>query len=237
MEQTPATLPGSRVAATILFARRPADADTAWVHRSLAALAARFRDARVRLFVADVDAEGGGPALPGAASFDVLVLIERQRMPWLAPSQPESARRDEALAWLAGARGYRGQGREILARSAPARPAERSPGLVFAATAVRAPSLSRDAFDAHWRDRHGPLALRHHVGMSAYEQIPIECALTARAPELDGLALLHFASAEDFRLRFHGSEAGRAAIGADTRSFLDLARCEAVLMGEYGVRG
>jgi len=221
--------------ATLLLARRPADADAAWLHRSLAALAQRFRDARVRLFVADVDRSSLGPRVPPAASFDAAVLVERAKAGWPAPPRPDAARAD-ALAWLAGARGYRVDVRRLLDDGRVARPAERSPGCVFFATAVRSPSIDADAFDAHWRDRHGPLALAHHVGLCAYEQLPVRRALTVGAPPIDGLALLHFPDAAAYRERFYDSEAGRTAIAADTQRFLDLPRCEAALLGEHWVR-
>ena len=224
--------------ATLLLARRPAGAEPqGWLPRSLAALALRFRDARVRLFAADVDAADLGPGaiVPPPASFDTVVLVERARSTWSAPLRP-TAERDDALAWLSGARGYRVGVRELRARPGRPRPAERSPGFVFVATAVRAPSLAHDAFDAHWRDRHAPLALVHHAGLCGYEQLSVSAALTAGAPAIDGVALLHFADAESYRTRFYDSDAGRAAIAADTRRFLDLPRCEAALLGEHWAR-
>jgi EthD domain len=221
--------------ATLLLARRPAGAGDAWLHRSLAALARRFRDARVRLFVADVPPTGLGPRIPPPASFDTLVVIERAKSAWPAPARPD-ATRDDALDWLSGARGYRAMVRKLRERPGAPRPAERSPGLVFAATAVRAPALEHAAFDAHWRDRHGPLALAHHVGMCGYEQLSIERVLTADAPAIDGVALLHFADPASYSERFYDSEAGRAAIAADTQRFLDLPRCEAALLGEHWAR-
>ncbi len=221
--------------ATLLLARRPADAGAAWLHRSLAALALRFRDARVRLFAADVDRSELGPRVPPAASFDAAVLVERAKSAWPAPPRAD-APRDGALDWLAGARGYRVAVRRLLERGGAPRPAERSPGLVFFATAVRSAALDHDAFDAHWRDRHGPLALAHHVGLCGYEQLPVLRVLTADAPAIDGVALLHFPDAAAYRDRFYDSEAGRSAIAADTQRFLDLPRCEAALLGEHWVR-
>jgi uncharacterized protein (TIGR02118 family) len=218
---------------TVLLARPPApDADPAWLHGTQARLAARFPDAKVRLFVAEPDA---GPELP-PARFGVLLLVERARRAW--PSLPPVRPADEVpIEALAGARGYRGRLRRVLGPAAPPRPGARAPGVVWVATLVRAPGLSHAAFDAHWRDHHAPLALRHHVGLSGYEQIALDRALTRDAPPLDGVALLQFPSHEALRDRRHDSDAGRAAIEADTKRFLDLARCEAACMAEYGVRG
>jgi uncharacterized protein (TIGR02118 family) len=223
--------------ATLLLHRRPADADDAWLRRSLAALALRFRDARVRLFAPDVDgaALGPGARVPQGASFDTLVLIERAKNGWPSIGRAD-ARHDDALAWLAGARAFVVESRVLRERAGAPKPGERSPGLVFAATAVRAPALDADAFDAHWRDRHGPLALAHHAGLCGYEQLRVVRGAVAGAAPIDGLALLHFADAAAYRERFYDSQAGRDAIAADTQRFLDLPRCEAALVGEHWAR-
>jgi len=224
--------------ATVLLATRPANADETWLPRSLVALAQRFGDARVRLLVADEEAQSGAGvrARPPPASFDAVVLIERVKSRWTTGPAPTTEKPNDALRWLAGARGYRAAVRELLPRPSPARAGQRSPGLLYVATTVRAPELSPAEFDAYWRDRHAPIALRHHVGMSSYEQLSLQGALTARATPLDGLALLHFPSHAAFAERFYDSDAGREAIGADVKRFLDLSRCEAALMSEYGVR-
>jgi uncharacterized protein (TIGR02118 family) len=225
--------------ATILLARRPLEANHSWLRRSLVALALRFRDARVRLLVADAEAStaasGVRPA-PPHASFDTVVVIERVKSRWTAGPAATSEQRDDTLGWFRGARGYRAIVREPLPRESPPVDAQRSPGLVFVATAVRAPQLSHAEFDTHWRERHAPLALRHHAGLCGYEQLAIETSLTANAAPIDGVALLHFPSHEAFAERFYDSGAGRAALLADTQMFLDLPRCEAALMSEYGVR-
>jgi hypothetical protein len=222
--------------ATILLARRPRGPIAPWLPRSLAALALRFRDARVRLLTADVDPRDlAGATLPPPAHFDTVVVIERPRSMWSTPPAPV-AKRDDALDWLTGARGYRAEVRRILERPDPPPPGRRAPGLVFVATAVRAASLSAEAFDAHWRDRHAPLALAHHAGLFGYEQFAVRAPLTASATPIDGLALLHFPDPGAYRDRFYDAADGRDAIRADTVRFLDVARCEAALLGEYGVR-
>jgi uncharacterized protein (TIGR02118 family) len=224
--------------ATILLAQRPPDANEAWLPRSLVALAQRFGDARVRLLVADAEAQSSASVrrAPPPASFDTVVLIERVKARWTTSPAPIAEQRDDALRWLAGARGHRATVREVLTRPAPPRAGQRSPGVVFVATTVRAPHLAPAAFDVHWRDRHAPIALRHHAGLCSYEQLVFQGALTARATPLDGLALLHFPSREAFTERFYDSDTGRAAIGEDVPRFLDVPRCEAALMSEYGVR-
>ncbi len=199
--------------ATILLARRPEAANDTWLRRSLVALALRFRDARVRLLVADAEAHvdaAGIRATPPPASFDTLVLIERVKSRWTTAPASAATQHDGALDWLAGARGYRAAVRDLRPRQAAPGAAQRSPGLVFVAIAVRAPKLSHAEFDAHWRDRHAPLALEHHAGLRGYEQFVIEGALTANAAPIDGIALLHFPSRDAFAQRFYDSDAGRA---------------------------
>jgi uncharacterized protein (TIGR02118 family) len=224
--------------ATILLARRPAEADDTWLRRSLVALALRFRGARVRLLVADAEANAattGVRAAPPSASFDTLVLVERVKSRWTAAPPSAAVQHDDALGWLAGARGYRALVRELRPRETATAAAQRSPGLVFAAVAMRAPQLSHGEFDAHWRDHHAPLALQHHAGLCGYEQLAVDGALTANAAPIDGVALLRFPSHDAFTQRFYDSDAGRDAVLTDTRKFLDLARCEAALMSEYCV--
>ncbi len=225
--------------ATILLTRRPAGAGDTWLRRSLVALALRFRDARVRLLVADADANAAADGVrtaPPPASFDTVVVIERVKARWSAAPAPTALQSEDTLGWLSGARGYRASLREPLPHILPTADAQRSAGLVFVGTTVRAPRLSHDDFDAHWRDRHAPLALRHHAGLCGYEQFAIATSLTANATPIDGLALLHFPSHDAFAQRFYDSDAGRAALRTDTQSFLDLPRCEAALMSEYRVR-
>ena len=97
------------MAATILLARRPEEANESWLRRSLVALALRFRDARVRLLLADAEASGaaGGvrPA-PPPASFDTVVVIERVKARWSAGPASTSEQREAV-----DRRGVRGEAR------------------------------------------------------------------------------------------------------------------------------
>jgi uncharacterized protein (TIGR02118 family) len=77
-------------------------------------------------------------------------------------------------------------------------------------------SLSHDEFNAHWRDVHAPLALRHHVGVCRYVQHEV---LGGTDDRVDGIAELHFATADDLAERFYDSDDGRRAIAADVASF------------------
>jgi uncharacterized protein (TIGR02118 family) len=87
---------------------------------------------------------------------------------------------------------------------------------------VRAPGLSHQAADAHWRDVHGPLALTHHGFMTHYTQLSVVKNLSGLP--LDGFALCGFTSEGDLRERFYSTEDGPAAIAADVRTFSDLKR-------------
>jgi len=88
----------------------------------------------------------------------------------------------------------------------------------------RLPPLTRAEFAAHWNDVHAPLVPVHHPGVARYVQHVVVEPLTADAPEVDGIAQLHFASTDDFRHRYYDSEAGRALVGADVATFIDRPR-------------
>lgn len=77
-------------------------------------------------------------------------------------------------------------------------------------------SLSHGEVITHWRDVHGPLAVRHHVGLCRYVQHEV---LDGADPRVDGIAELHFATASDLAERFFDSDAGQQAIAADVASF------------------
>jgi uncharacterized protein (TIGR02118 family) len=96
---------------------------------------------------------------------------------------------------------------------------ERSPGVKSFFLAGRHPKMTHDEFAAYWGNQHAPLALRIHVGMWRYTRNVVTGPLTAGAPDWDGMAILHFRTAQDLRERFYDSEAGRAAIAADVAKF------------------
>ena len=65
---------------------------------------------------------------------------------------------------------------------------EATPGVTAAFGLLRNPDLTHEQADAHWRDTHAPLALRHHPGMWHYHQVSIEEVLDGLF--LDGIALV-----------------------------------------------
>jgi hypothetical protein len=95
-----------------------------------------------------------------------------------------------------------------------------TPGVTAAYAMVRRPDLDHDSADAHWRDVHAPLALRHHPGMWHYHQISFNEVLAG--PAFDGVALCAFASAQEMSERFFGDDEDRAVIAADVARFTDL---------------
>jgi uncharacterized protein (TIGR02118 family) len=127
---------------------------------------------------------------------------------------------------------YAAEFRRIKAHPVDWAPGEATPGIGLLFAARRRPDLTHEEFDAHWRDRHAPLALRHHVGMWDYTQCSFTGRLDDTAPEIDGLAICKFATVEDYKERFYDSDEGRAAIGADVARFSDVGASGAMRMTE-----
>ena len=193
-----------------------------------AQLGASGAAAELRLYLADVDPSplSGAPendtARPG---FDAAVLVEPRDK-----SEPPDLH--AALEKTGELRLYLTHGRVLKRHALDAPAGQPVPGFTMVSPVFRSAGISHDAFDRHWLERHGPLALRHHPGMSGYEQQVIDRVRTPGASEFDGVALLAFRTVEDYRERMFVSDEGRQIIMADTRRFLDLRRSEAVLMSE-----
>jgi uncharacterized protein (TIGR02118 family) len=96
---------------------------------------------------------------------------------------------------------------------------ERSPGVKSIFFAARREGMTHDEFARYWGEQHAPLALKHHVGMWRYARNVVKSALSAEAPDWDGLAVLHFRTPRDLRERFYDSDEGRAVIAADVAKF------------------
>jgi uncharacterized protein (TIGR02118 family) len=95
----------------------------------------------------------------------------------------------------------------------------RTPGAKLIACLGRRPGRSRQRFERHWRERHAPLALRHHP-TTGYVTSVVSRRLGRSAPPYDGFAELAFRSAADMRERMYLSPAGRVEIEADMARFL-----------------
>jgi len=73
--------------------------------------------------------------------------------------------------------------------------------------------------DAHWRDKHGPLALEHHIHMTHYLQLA--AVHRFNGPDFDGFALCGFANEKDLRERFYTTKESVKVIAADVQTFAD----------------
>lgn len=109
----------------------------------------------------------------------------------------------------------------------PGRP---TPGVGIIFDIRRNAALDRPAFDAHWRDVHGPLALAHHIGMWDYEQVTVVGGDTAG---LDGFAIVQFPTVEDASERFFDTRDGAAIVSADAAAFTDAATLTRTSTTEY----
>jgi uncharacterized protein (TIGR02118 family) len=103
------------------------------------------------------------------------------------------------------------------APAAPPRPG-RTPGAKLFACLRRAANLDRDAFAAHWRARHAPLALRHHATTHYATNTVVE-RLSPDGPDYDGFAELVFPPGEMERGMYLSAE-GRAEVEADIPRFI-----------------
>src|SRR5262245_42564025 len=83
--------------------------------------------------------------------------------------------------------------RRVMKARPRGRDGARSPGFTIVCPVVRAAQLDRAGFDAHWRDRHGPIHIASSPGTCHYEQLVIT---RGAAGDWDGVGLLSFASAE-----------------------------------------
>ena len=95
----------------------------------------------------------------------------------------------------------------------------RLPGATALYPMVRRRDLTHQEADRHWRDRHAPLALRHHPAMSHYDQLSVVHRL--HGPEWDGFALCGFDSIDDLEHRFFADEEARRVIRHDVSLFAD----------------
>ncbi|MEM7080240.1 MAG: hypothetical protein AAF513_16590 [Pseudomonadota bacterium] len=84
------------------------------------------------------------------------------------------------------------------------------------------PDLSHAQSDAHWRDTHAPLALKHHAYMTEYVQLSILHCIRGRA--LDGFALCGFETVEDLKTRFFSEPDSYEVIMDDIPKFADTAK-------------
>ena len=97
-----------------------------------------------------------------------------------------------------------------------------TPGVTAVFPMLRRADLTHDQADAHWREVHAPLALRHHPGMWHYLQVSVDEVVAG--PAYDGIALCGFPSEQELRERFFGGPEDRDIISADVALFADVVR-------------
>ena len=93
--------------------------------------------------------------------------------------------------------------------------------VVLAYFVRRRADLSFDAFAAHYRERHAPLARVHHPGIARYVQNFVE-RRDGEVAEVDAVSELWFRSEQDARSRFYRNDESRRVIAEDVRRFIDL---------------
>jgi len=122
---------------------------------------------------------------------------------------------------------------EHVQKSPPTPPAlgRRSPGVKLICPLERPAAMTHQAFVEHWLERHVPLALRHHPGMSQYATNVVDASLADSTPELDGIAELHFASTDALARGMFDSPAGERIIREDIGRFIG--RTAAYRVAEY----
>ena len=115
---------------------------------------------------------------------------------------------------------------EHVEREPATTPLGRTPGEKLIACLVRRPGMTRDAFAAHWRDRHAALALRHHA-TTRYVRNVVQERLTRTGADYDGIAELVFPPGEIARGMYLTLE-GRTEIEADIPRFIGTAHAYVV---------
>jgi hypothetical protein len=126
--------------------------------------------------------------------------------------------------------------RRVIKARDRGRDGERSEGFTVVCPSVRAPFLTHDQFDAHWRDNHSRIHVASSPGTCHYEQLIIDDVLTPDAPSWDGVGLLSFATATDYTERIFDGPEGQKAIYDDVARFLDLEAGETLPASEYVYR-
>lgn len=96
---------------------------------------------------------------------------------------------------------------------------------------VAHPKLGHDGADAHWRDKHAPLALEHHIHMAAYDQLSVVHRFSGL--DVDGFALCGFQSFPDLKDRFYTTPESVKIISDDVASFADVKNSPGRLVATY----
>jgi uncharacterized protein (TIGR02118 family) len=95
-----------------------------------------------------------------------------------------------------------------------------SPGIKLICPLLRRDGMSHADFVEHWLEQHVPLALRHHPGMARYVTNVVDQQLSRSGQPWDGIAELHFPSAEELRSGMFDSTEGERVIREDIARFI-----------------
>jgi uncharacterized protein (TIGR02118 family) len=194
-------------------------------------LALRHHPALRRYVVNIVDASPPQwPALDsiGELSFDDLADF-RERL-----YDSDAGRRiveDDVAGFMGGAHAYVTSAHVQRAGATPPQRGTRSPGVKLVCPIIRRPDMTHDAFVTHWLERHVPLALAGHPGMTRYVTNVVTQRLSGDGPALDGIAELHFPSADALRDGPFASAEAERGIRDDVARFIG--RAAAYRVSEY----
>jgi len=108
-----------------------------------------------------------------------------------------------------------------------------SPGVKLVCFVRRRPGSTREEYSAHWRKRHGPLALARQPGFWRYVQNHLVERLTDATPDWDGIGEIHFRSAPEVYTGSFDSEEGQRLIMEDTERFMVRAESTTLPTNEY----
>jgi len=164
----------------------------------------------------------------GELSFDSLDDF-RDRL-YDSPAGRQIVERDVA-GFMGGADAYVTTEHVQRAPSAPPAAGARAPGVKLVCPVVRRNGMSHAEFVAHWLTRHVPLALQHHPGMIKYVTNVVDRRLGDRGAQFDGIAELHFPSAQALATAMFDSPDGERIIRDDIPRFIG--RTAAYRVAEY----
>ena len=207
----------------VFFCRRRPDVTheryTAWLLERHVPLALRHHPAMRGYAVNIVEVTPpGAPDLDSVGELVFDTLADYRERLYDSPAGEQAIARDVA-AFLGAADAY-ATTEHVQRAGTPAPLGERTPGVKLVCPLVRRAGMSHAEFVAHWLERHVPLALRHHPALTRYVTNVVDARLSPTAPDLDGIAELHFASAEAVRAGMFDSPAGEREVRADIARFI-----------------
>jgi EthD domain len=95
-----------------------------------------------------------------------------------------------------------------------------SPGVKLVCLVHRKPDIGRQQYLDHWRDNHGPLAVRIQPGFWHYVQNHVSDLLTDDTPDFDGIGELHFETVDDVFSGMFADDEAQRLIYEDTERFM-----------------